>query len=202
MRFPANGEPFNGQPGSLVLSYHEPATPNPVLMLFLTTCILELATELLQAISGFSFLSAQRNFRSQSAGAGSDARRNVRGSDAPKSIGGSDATFGGMQCTEEHQWTQGAEEHRRTQGWRRSRQVARPGEASGDARPASRGKSLQLYNAVRCEESSLVLRPRSWTRHWVGKSLRSEARGRKSEEILIFLPLASFLLPLIRLVVD
>ena len=107
MRFPANGEPFNGQPGSLVLSYHEPATPNPVLMLFLTTCILELATELLQAISGFSFLSAQRNFRSQSAGAGSDARRNVRGSDAPKSIGGSDATFGGTKCTEEHQWTQG-----------------------------------------------------------------------------------------------
>jgi len=45
MLFSANGEPFNGQPGSLVLSYHEPATPNPVLMLFLTTCILELATE-------------------------------------------------------------------------------------------------------------------------------------------------------------
>ncbi|RAM60997.1 hypothetical protein DS67_04700 [Mesotoga sp. SC_4PWA21] len=34
----------------------------------------------------------------------------------------------------------------------------------------------------------------------LGKSLRSEARGRKSEEILIFLPLASFLLPLIRLI--
>jgi hypothetical protein len=38
---------------------------------------------------------------------GSDARKNVRGSDAPKSIGGSNATFGGTQCTEEHQWTQG-----------------------------------------------------------------------------------------------
>ncbi len=48
----ANGEPFSSQPGSLVLSYHEPA-PQPRSLAFLTTCILELATELLQAISEF-----------------------------------------------------------------------------------------------------------------------------------------------------
>ncbi|PVD16588.1 hypothetical protein V512_006590 [Mesotoga sp. Brook.08.105.5.1] len=42
------------------LSYHEAATPNPGLLLFLATCILELATELLQAISGSLILSAQR----------------------------------------------------------------------------------------------------------------------------------------------
>jgi len=39
--------------------------------------------------------------------------------------------------------TQGAEEHRRTQGWRRSRQVAMPGKASGDARLPSAGSDLK-----------------------------------------------------------
>ncbi len=31
----ANGEPFNGQPGSLVLSYHEPLPPTPFSCFFL-----------------------------------------------------------------------------------------------------------------------------------------------------------------------
>jgi len=38
---------------------------------------------------------------------------------------------------------QGAEEYRRTQGWRRSRQVAMPGKASGDARLPSAGSCLK-----------------------------------------------------------
>ncbi len=84
--------------------------------------------------------------------------------------------------------TQGAEEHRRTQGWRRSRQVAMPGKASGDAllpsaggeadfvevmllrgslssqpstvhRPPKIRCALRRGPAERCEEPSLVLRP-------------------------------------------
>jgi len=47
------------------------------------------------------------------------------------------AAFGG---------TQGAEEHRRTQGW--LRQVAMPGEASGDARLASPGSEARWREEV------------------------------------------------------
>jgi len=49
---------------------------------------------------------------------------------APKNIGGRNA----------------GEEHAGTQGWQRPRQVARPGETSGDARPASPGGNKTRFS--------------------------------------------------------
>jgi len=75
--------------------------------------------------------------------------------------------------------TQGAEEHRRTQGWRRSRQVAMPGKASGDARLPSAGSDLKaslLRQASQASPGQSLLRKGKF--RFAGK--RAAARWKES----------------------
>ena len=63
-----------------------------------------------------------------------------------KIAGGTDATFGGTHCTVSISGRNAGKDRAGTQGWPRPRQVAMPGETSGDARLPSAGGNKARFS--------------------------------------------------------